>query len=80
MLSLALAWPRCCMRRIFIGCDAVDYSGYPDAAAYIDALRDGQSRHEVGDRGITFASTCTLAASIQSGDHQAGNALVSIMR
>ena len=83
-LSIALAWAEVLgANDIFIGVNALDYSGYPDCRPeYIEAYRsDGKSCHEGWCRGAAEAADSYAADSAdESADPTTGTELGSELR
>ena len=78
-LSFALAWAETLgANDIFIGVNALDYTGYPDCRPeYIAAYRDdGEPRHQ-GRRGghAALDDPCAADPALEGRDHRAGLAL-----
>ena len=74
MLSLALAWAEVLQaQHIFIGVNAVDYSGYPDCRPeYIEAFeRMANLATKAAVEGHPLFDTRAVVAFVQGGDHPA---------
>ena len=75
LLSLALGWAEVIgAADIFVGVNAVDYSGYPDCRpAFIQAFEQtGADRHQGRRRGCALQDSGAADRHVQGGNHPRG--------
>ena len=83
LLSLALGWAEVIGAvDIFVGVNAVDYSGYPDCRPEFLAAFEklAQLATKAGIEGAPARNPRTLGSSLQSGDHPSRNGFGSRLR